>query len=89
MEMGQANFGVRNSVRQGIMSDIELHAKSDRELLLIAIGKLNGICDKVERHELALEGNGKMGLKSQVRILWLLASGVWAVALVWIKGFRG
>jgi len=67
------------------MTDINIHAKTDRELLILAVTKLNGICDTVGQHDRDLNGNGKMGMKAQVRILWLLAGGVWATFLVFIK----
>lgn len=67
------------------MTDIELHAKTDRELLVMAVTKLNESCRMLERHEKILEGNGRMGLKSQVRLLMILASGIWAVVLIYIK----
>lgn len=67
------------------MTDIDIHAKTDRELLIMVVGKLNGLCDCVDRHDKDLNGNGKIGMKAQVRILWLLAGGVWAAFLVLLK----
>lgn len=65
--------------------DIDIHAMTDRELLIMAVGKLNGVCSKTEQFDKDINGNGKMGIKSQVRILWILACGLWAVALVVIR----
>lgn len=49
--------------------DINLTAKSDRELLLMLAGKLNHICHKVDRHDEALFNNG-WGLAAQTRVMW-------------------
>ena len=54
------------------MTDIELHAKTDRELLLIAIGQLNNLCHTQERHAKTLYGNGWPGLVFRVSLLWVL-----------------
>ena len=52
------------------MTEIELHAKSDRELLLLAVQKLNAVCPLVEKHEKFIYGNGTPGVRTQVYILW-------------------
>lgn len=67
------------------MTDLELHSKTDRELLLLAVLKLNETCRAVERHERILEGNGKPGIKAQVRWMWLIFGGAWAIFLVYLK----
>ena len=67
------------------MTDIDIHAKTDRELLIMVVGKLNTLCDCVSQHDKDLNGNGKMGVKAQVRILWIMAGGVWAAFLVLLK----
>ncbi len=52
------------------MNDIELHAKTDRELLIMVVDKLNGVCNSVVKHEKTLAGNGVPGLVFQVRVMW-------------------
>jgi hypothetical protein len=69
------------------MTDLDIHAMTDRELLIQIAGKLNNTCDKVDKHDVILEGNGKWGIKTQVRILWLLACGLWSLAILVGKDF--
>lgn len=64
--------------------DIDIHAKSDRELLIMVVNKLNGMCDSVEKHERTLYNNG-FGIAAQVRVLWILALGIWSIFLVWAR----
>ena len=52
------------------MTDIELHAKTDRELLIMVVDKLNTLAELVGKHEKCLAGNGWPGLKFQVRVMW-------------------
>ena len=54
------------------MNNIELEAKTDRELLIIAIGLLNSLNDTVSKHEKWINGNGSKapGAKFQLYILW-------------------
>lgn len=33
----------------------------------------------------SIEGNGSMGIKTQVKILWLVACGAWAILLLAIR----
>lgn len=51
------------------MTDIDIHAKTDRELLIMAIEKLNGLCDKVEKHEQTLYNAG-WGITAQIKVIW-------------------
>jgi len=52
------------------MTDLDINAKTDRELLIMAIDKLNYVCSKVERHDKWLAGNGLPGIRFQVWVLW-------------------
>ena len=52
------------------MTDIDISAKTDRELLIIAVEKLNNVCAKVERHDKWIHGNGIPGAKFQVWLMW-------------------
>jgi len=49
---------------------IELEAKSDRELLIMAVMKLNHVGEDVIKCKRAIWGNGKFGIKFQMVILW-------------------
>lgn len=65
------------------MTDIELHAKTDRELLILVATKLNGVCVVAEDLKNDINGHdNSWGIKTQVRILWGLAVGVWSVVLI-------
>ena len=66
------------------MTNLDINAKSDRELLIIAVEKLNHVCGRVDKHE-AIFYNKGYGIIFQVRALWLIASGVVAVFLVYVK----
>ena len=50
--------------------DIRLEAKSDRELLIMLVDKLNHVCGKVDKHDRWLAGNGVPGIRTQVYIMW-------------------
>lgn len=68
------------------MSDdnIDLNAKSDRELLLIAVERLNSLCHKVERIRKWKEGNGVPGAQFQLWVLW--AAFLAVLAKLWSGG---
>ena len=40
-----------------------------------------GLCVVVKGLDKAINGNGSIGLKTQTRILWVLALGLWAIFL--------
>jgi hypothetical protein len=61
------------------MTDIELHAKSDRELLMMAVQRLNSVCTKIEKHDLVLYNEGW----AQVKGLLILVGASWAMFLIW------
>jgi len=61
--------------------DIRLEAKSDRELLIMLVDKLNHVCGKVDKHDKWLSGNGTPGLRFQVWVLWASFIGALAIAL--------
>lgn len=61
--------------------DIRLEAKSDRELLIMLVDKLNHVCGKVDRHDKWLAGNGTPGLRFQVWVLWACFVGAISLAL--------
>ena len=46
--------------------------------------RLEPICEKVEKHEKVLYNSG-WGIVAQTKALWLLAGGIWAVALIYVK----
>lgn len=52
------------------MSDIEIHSKSDRELLIMVVSKLNTLCEIQRQHDRWILGNGIPGAKTQLYILW-------------------
>ncbi len=55
------------------MTPIDLEAKSDRELLIMAVGLLNTIQETVDKHEKWINGqNGKPGAKFQIWVMWAL-----------------
>jgi hypothetical protein len=69
-----------------MMDDIELHAKSDRELLILAVEKLNTMCHRVNKLDRAVHGNGVPGLKAQVWVLWgIFSVGGGMVVINYIK----
>ena len=69
------------------MTDLEIHAKTDRELLVMACMQLNDVCKKVVKLDKAVHGNGKIGIKTQVYILWgIFIVGGGMVAVTYIKG---
>ena len=63
--------------------DLDLNAKTDRELLLIAVQRLNTLCHRVSRVEEWKEGNGVPGAQFQLRVLWIVFLGV--LAKIWGK----
>ena len=65
------------------MTDLDISAKSDRELLIMVVDKLNNICNKVERHDKWLSGNGIPGMRFQVWVLWAVFLAV--VGKLWAK----
>jgi hypothetical protein len=68
------------------MTDIEIHAKSDRELLILVVEKLNTMCDKVKRLDKSVHGNGLPGIRAQVWVLWgIFVVGGGAVVINYIK----
>lgn len=52
------------------MTDLDINAKTDRELLIMVVDKLNHMCNKVDRHDKWINGNGVPGAKLQVWVLW-------------------
>lgn len=52
------------------MDDLDLNAKSDRELLLIAVQRLNGVCGEVESLKKWRDGNGVPGARFQIAVMW-------------------
>lgn len=58
------------------MDDIELTAKTDRELLIILVEKVNASCKKLEKHDLWINGNGIPGARFQVYVLWAVFIGI-------------
>lgn len=53
------------------MADIEIHSKTDRELLIMIVGKVNTTCEQVEALTKWKEGNGMPGAQFQLRVMWL------------------
>ena len=68
------------------MTDIDISAKTDRELLIMVVDKLNTMCNRVDKHDKALYNNG-YGALFQIRMLWTLALGAWALILVYFKKY--
>ena len=54
------------------MSDIDIDAKTDRELLIIAVSKLNKSCEWQEKADKTIYGNGVPGLVFRVWALTFL-----------------
>jgi len=68
-------------------NEIDVSAKTDRELLIMVVDKLNSVCSKVNKVDKAVHGNGVIGLKTQVLILWcalfaLMLGGKDAIAML-------
>lgn len=53
------------------MTDMEIHAKTDRELLIMIVGKVNTVCDNVDGLTKWKDGNGMPGAQFQIRVMWL------------------
>jgi hypothetical protein len=51
-------------------TDLEVHAKSDRELLIMLVSKMNNSCKILEKHDKWINGNGIPGAKFQVWVMW-------------------
>lgn len=51
-------------------TELEIQAKSDRELLIMMVDKLNTSCRLVEKHDKWINGNGIPGAKFQVWVMW-------------------
>jgi hypothetical protein len=66
------------------MTDIDISAKTDRELLIMAVKELNHISHRVSKHDKWLAGNGWPGIRFQVGVLWLLACGAYAIIMLFI-----
>lgn len=49
--------------------DINLSAKSDRELLIMLVGKVNHACHKIDKHDSVLFNSG-WGLVAQNKVMW-------------------
>ena len=65
------------------MNDINIRGLSDHDLLIMIVDKINSISNSKDRSDRILYGGGFwFGLITQVRILWLLACGGWAVCLI-------
>lgn len=62
-------------------NDINLNAKTDRELLIIAVERLNALCHKVEKVRKWKDGNGVPGAQFQLWVLWMVFLAV--LAKVW------
>jgi hypothetical protein len=52
--------------------EINLAAKTDRELLIMVVDRLNSVCLKVNKVDKAVHGNGKPGLQTHVMLLWVM-----------------
>ena len=65
------------------MTDLDINAKTDRELLIMVVDKLNSICNRVDKHDKWLAGNGTPGLRFQVWVLWCVFLAV--LGKVWAK----
>lgn len=66
------------------MTDIEIHSKTDRELLIMIVGKVNMTCDQVDALTKWKEGNGFPGAQFQIRIMW----GVFVAILAKLWGAK-
>ena len=65
------------------MTDLDINAKTDRELLIMVVDKLNSICNRVDKHDKWLAGNGTPGLRFQVWVLWAVFLAV--IGKVWAR----
>lgn len=52
------------------MDDLDLNAKSDRELLLMVAQRLNSTCEEVHSLKRWRDGNGWPGAKFQIAVMW-------------------
>jgi len=52
------------------MNDIDINAKTDRELLIMVVEKLNAVCHEQKKIDRWVHGNGVPGAKFQLYILW-------------------
>ena len=52
------------------MDDLDLDAKTDRELLLMAVQRLNTACEDVKSLKKWRDGNGLPGAKFQIAVMW-------------------
>lgn len=52
------------------MTDIDIRAKSDRELLIMLVDKVNTTCKLVENHDKWINGNGLPGAKLKMWLMW-------------------
>ena len=46
--------------------------------------RLEPICEQVKKHEKTLY-NGGWGITAQVKVLWVIIPGIWAIFLIWFK----
>jgi hypothetical protein len=63
------------------MTDIDITAKSDRELLIMVVDKLNSIERLAYRHNKWIEGNGLPGARFQLWVLWTAFLGLVAFVI--------
>ena len=68
------------------MAENEIHNMKDHDLLVMVAQKLNDHCKIVEKHDKVLYNNGS-GIVTQVKILWLLAGGLWTIVVVAVGKF--
>lgn len=54
------------------MDDLDLNTKTDRELLLIAVQRLNNVCEDVKTLKKWRDGNGMPGAKFQIAVMWVV-----------------
>lgn len=52
------------------MTDIEIAAKSERDLLIMLIDRTNSACTLLEKHDKWINGNGVPGARFQVWVMW-------------------
>ena len=52
--------------------ELDITAKTDRELLIMVVDKLNSVCSKVNKVDKAVHGNGRPGLQTHVMLLWVM-----------------
>jgi len=71
------------------MTDINIEAKSDRELLILICQRVNKTCQEVEGLRQTVYGNGVGGLVNRVAMIWWVGLGVVSVVLsyaAWVIG---